>query len=185
MSGGRFARGLARRRGTMRIGVIALLVVLSYGAAPGADELGSLGERVLEFARSHRGQKVGDGQCVSLATEALRAAGAAERGWGQELSSIRDVRPGDILQLDNAFFVRTRLRADGALVTLSFRYPHHVAIVSGVRRRGKKIAALAILHQNAGFDGTDDEELKVVQEWTIQFSEMKSGTLKAYRPTAK
>src|SRR3954452_1780979 len=55
MSGGRFARGLAWRRGTMRIGVIALLVVLSCGAAPGADELGLLGERVLEFARSHRG----------------------------------------------------------------------------------------------------------------------------------
>jgi hypothetical protein len=100
------------------------------------------------------------------------------------LSSVREARPGDILQFEDAVFVRRRLRPDGALATLEFRYPHHTAVVSGVRRRGKGVL-LTILHQNAGIEGGDDQDLKVVQEWTINLAEMKRGTLKAYRPVAR
>jgi hypothetical protein len=150
--------------------------------------LDPLNEKVVEFARSRLGQRVGVGECSALATEALRYAGAAPRGsgrrWGEELPSVREARPGDILQFEDAMFVRRRLRPDGALVTLESRYPRHTAIVSGVRGRGKGVI-VTILHQNAGIAGGDDEDLKVVQRWTINLAEMKSGTLKAYRPVAR
>jgi hypothetical protein len=158
-----------------------LIVVTTLGLDP-------LNAKVVDFARSRIGQRVGDGECSALAIEALRYAGAAlegsERGWGEELPSVRDARPGDILQFEDAVFVRRRRRPDGALVTFEFRYPHHTAIVSDVRVRGKNVI-FSILHQNAGFTGADDENLKVVQRWTLDLAEMKSGTLKAYRPVAR
>jgi hypothetical protein len=171
-----------RRRG------MTFLTLLACGVVLRADEPTSLNEKVVEFARSNLGRRVGDGECSALAAEALRYAGATPRGpgrrWGDELPTIREARPGDILQFENAVFVRRRLRPDGALVTLEFKYPHHTAIVSGVRKRGRGVI-LAILHQNAGIEKGDDEDLKVVQEWTINLAEIKGGTLKAYRPVAK
>jgi hypothetical protein len=158
-----------------------LLIIAALGLDP-------VNEKVIEFARSRLGQRVGDGECSALAAEALRYAGAAPRGsgrrWGDELRTVREARPGDILQFEDAVFVRRRLRPDGALVTLEFRYPHHTAIVSDVRSRGKNVI-VTILHQNAGIEGGDDENLKVVQQWTLNLAEMRSGTLKAYRPVAK
>jgi hypothetical protein len=100
------------------------------------------------------------------------------------LKSFGDIRPGDIVQFENAVFVRQRLREDGALVTLTFSYPHHVAIVEKVRKRGPK-PTLVILHQNAGVAGGDADDLKVVQEWTINMVEKRNGTVRAYRPVAE
>ena len=172
----------------MRTRAMMILISLAYGADLRADEPTVLNEKVVEFARSKLGQRVGDGECSALAAEALRYAGAAPRGqasrWGEELPSAREARPGDVLQFEDAVFVRRRMRPDGALVTLESRYPHHTAIVSGVRRRGKSVV-FSILHQNAGIAGGDDEDLKVVQEWTLNLADMKSGTLTAYRPVAK
>jgi hypothetical protein len=102
-----------------------------------------LNEKIVEFARSKLGHGVGNGECRALVAEALRYAAARRPGagqgmWGDELKSLRDVRPGDILQFENAVFIRTRVREDGALVTLTYSYPHHTAIVARVRRRGVK-----------------------------------------------
>jgi hypothetical protein len=118
--------------------------------------------------------------------EALRYAGARRPGgrrgaWGDEVKSLRDVRPGDILQFEGATFVRTRRREDGAFVTLTYSYPHHSAIVARVRKRGAK-PILVILHQNAGLAGGDDDDRRVVKEWTIDLAEKRGGTVRAYRP---
>jgi hypothetical protein len=144
---------------------------------------------VVDFARSKLGQKVGSGECTALAREALRHAGAKPPGrglasWGEEVDDLKDARPGDILQFENAVFVRRRLREDGARVTLTFNYPHHTAIVSSVKKRGPK-PILVILHQNAGVAGGDEGETKVVQEWTVNMAEMKRGDVKAYRPVTQ
>jgi hypothetical protein len=161
------------------------MAILFIIAALGLDPLN---EKVVEFARSRSGQRVGDGECSALATEALKYAdatpGRTGRRWGEELPSVKAAQPGDILQFEDAVFVRRRLRPDGALVTLESRYPHHTAIISGVRRRGRSVI-FTILHQNAGIAGGDYEDLKVVQQWTIDLAEMKHGTLKAYRPVAR
>jgi hypothetical protein len=86
------------------------------------------------------GQRVGDGECTDLAVEALRHAGAAHPRprlgvWGDELESLRDARPGDVLQFEDAVFIRRRIREDGAIITQSFSFPHHTAIVARVRKR--------------------------------------------------
>ena len=100
--------------------------------------------------------------------------------WGDELKSLQDARPGDILQFEKAAFSRRRLRDDGALVTERLAFPHHTAIVARVRKRGPK-PVLVILHQNAGVEGGNN---KVVQEWTIDLAEKREGTVTAYRPVA-
>jgi hypothetical protein len=144
--------------------------------------------KVVAYARSKLGQRVGDGECTALAGEALRSAGAKlpERGgraWGEERKSLADARAGDVLQFEGVVFVHQRIREDGAIITLNASYPHHTAIVSGVRKRGKN-PVLVILHQNAGVEGGDEAGRKVVQEWTIDLAEKKKGSIKAYRPVA-
>jgi hypothetical protein len=149
----------------------------------GAD--GPINDKVVEFARSKVGQRVGRGECTDLAREALRYSGARVfRGrpgtCGDELKSVRDARPGDILQFEGAVFVRQRLEDDGTRDIQMFSYPHHTAIVARVRKRGSK-PVLVILHQNTGPEGSDK---RVVQEWTLDMAEKTRGTVKAYRPTA-
>ena len=164
----------------------ALLALALIGLA---DEPGTVAEKVVEFARSREGMKVGDGQCSTLAYEALRSAGAKTPGrkgppWGEELKSVKDAKPGDILQFEDSVFVRRRTRDDGAVLTLTFRYPHHTAVVASVKKRGKAVH-MTVLHQNAGFDGDDEETRMTVKEWSFNPAEKTAGTLKAYRPVVE
>lgn len=53
-----------------------------------------------------------------------------------------------------------------------------------LQKRGIK-PVLAILHQNAGVTGGDEDARRVVQEWTLNMAEKRGGTVKAYRPVAK
>jgi hypothetical protein len=167
---------------------MAALIAL-IALAPGADpEPLPLNARVVEYARTRLGETVADGDCTGLAYEALKFAGARTPGrdqpsWGDALKTVSEARPGDVLQFEDAVFVRKRLRDDGALITLTFTLAHHTAVVSAVRKRGPK-PVLAILHQNAGVAGGDEADRKVVQEWTLNFAELKGGTVKAYRPAA-
>ncbi|HKI17664.1 MAG TPA: hypothetical protein VKA15_07275 [Isosphaeraceae bacterium] len=155
--------------------MILILVALICGSD------GSLNEKVVEFARSKLGQQVGNGQCNALAVEALRHSGGRRRGaregiWGDELESLRDVKPGDILQFENVVFISRRLQDDGSLVIQTRKLPHHTAIIAQVRKRGTK-PILVILHQNV-------DNNPIVQEWTIDMAEKKRGSVKGYRPLA-
>jgi hypothetical protein len=159
---------------------MVLLVALSLCGADAA-----VNEKVVAFARSHLGQRVGDGECTALAVAALRHAGARRPRprsgvWGQELGSVRDARPGDVLQFEHAVFVRARIRGDGAVMAQTVSFPHHTAIVARVRSRGPR-PVLVILHQNAGVEGG---EARVVRERTIDLAEQRRGSVKAYRPVA-
>ena len=145
-----------------------------------------LGESIVSFARSKVGQKIGDGECTSLAVQALRHCHAQRpdpvRGvWGDEIKALRDLQPGDILQFENATFVKQHVRDDGAILTLTSSYPHHTAIVARVRKRGPK-PVLVILHQNASVPGDDAEAQKLVTEWTLEMATKRGGTVTAYRP---
>ena len=155
-----------------------LLVFVALALAPMPP---SLDEKVVAFARSKLGQKVGDGQCSALAAESLRAAGARPRG--EEVKVIADVRPGDVLQFEDVVFIQRRVRADGVRIKQTLKSPKHFAVVSAVQGVGKDLE-LTVLHQNAGFRGTDEEAKKVVQEWSFTLSEKKAGVLKAFRPVA-
>ncbi|MGO9601478.1 MAG: hypothetical protein ACLP7Q_26150 [Isosphaeraceae bacterium] len=71
-----------------------------------------LREKILEYARKHKGQKVGGGSCWDLAEKALddaRAKGSNDYGrvtpttdyiWGEPID-LGDAQPGDILQFKN------------------------------------------------------------------------------------
>lgn len=159
--------------------VAAMTIALASGP-------GDVNEKVVAFARSKLGQTVGDGDCAALAAEALRAAGAGRRGrsWGEDVATLRDARPGDILVFEGAVLVRTRVRPDGAVETLTYNSPHHVAVVSGVRKRGRRVV-LSVLQQNVGYVGDDDPGRRVVREDVIDPAELKRGTLRAYRPVAE
>ena len=108
--------------------MILILVALICGSD------GSLNDKVVEFARSKMGQQVGNGQCTALAAEALRHSGGSRRGarkgvWGDELESLRDAKPGDILQFEDVVFVGRRRQDDGAILTqnaaVAAPYGHH------------------------------------------------------------
>jgi hypothetical protein len=148
----------------------------------------SMPDKIVEFARSKVGQQVGDGECTALAAAALRHAGARLRrpaggSWGEEVASLRDVRPGDILQFENAVFVQQRLLDNGGLLTTTASYAHHTAIVASVRKRGPR-PILVILHQNVSVSGSDDADRRVVQQATINLAQKRSGSIRAFRPSA-
>nr|WP_165230777.1 CHAP domain-containing protein [Aquisphaera insulae] len=143
----------------------------------------------MEYARSQLGKKVGDGECTTLAVQALRRSGArrpdARRGiWGDEVPSLKEVQPGDILQFEDVVFFKRRRRADGAILTQTLTFPHHTAIVVKVQGKGSR-CVLTILHQNTGVDGEDEETRRLVKEGSLELATMRSGTLRAYRPAAE
>jgi len=147
-----------------------------------------LGDEIVAYARSKVGQKVGNGECTSLVVDVLRHCDARRPDpvlgiWGDEVKSLRDLQPGDILQFENAVFVKQHVRADGAVLTLTYSYGHHTAIVARVRKRGPK-PVLVIVHQNAGLEGGDEDEHKIVCEWTLEMAAKRAGAVKAYRPAA-
>ena len=168
-----------------RIAMIPLLIASLCGQ--GSDA--SLGSEIVAYARSQMGQKVGNGECTSLAVEALRHCDASRPDpvagiWGDEIKHLRDLQPGDILQFENAVFVKHQVFADGAFFTQTASFPHHTAIVGRVRKRGPK-PVLIILHQNAGVEGGGGKEFKTVQEWRLEMATQRGGIVKAYRPTAR
>jgi hypothetical protein len=162
----------------------------------------SLGARVVAFARSQEGRQVGDGECTDLADQALQHNGArttpaytnpnaAEDGdytWGR-LVSLRDARPGDILQFRD-FNITTTVNRGMAESTMIDQRDHHTAIVE--QNLGNM---LVVLEQNAPPMG------RVVQRTRIPLTSMTysgdpsgnavgvatttvqiEGTIKAYRP---
>lgn len=156
--------------------MILILLTLACGIdAP-------LNEQVVEYAVSKLGQKVGDGQCSTLAVAALRHAGARiRRGndgkWGDELKSLLDVKAGDIAQFENVMFSYTYFREDGGMITQTSSFAHHTAVITRVRKRGTK-PILVVVHQNVGGS-------QIVQEWTMNMAHKKRGTVRVYRAVAK
>ena len=145
---------------------------------------GDLNEKVVAFALEARADR------RRRRVHRARGRGAPGRGGeaegavvGRGSGHAQGRRPGDILVFEDAVLVRRRVRPDGAVETLTYNSPHHVAVVSGVRKRGRRVV-LSVLQQNVGFVGKEDPGQRVVREDIIDPAELKRGTLKAYRPTA-
>ncbi len=146
-----------------------------------------LAESIVGFARRAEGRQVGDGECFSLADQALSQAGAQSAAyytditpdgdyiWGKPVS-VASARPGDILQFRNFRIVRrittTITGADGALARTQSEEveerDHHTAIVT--QNLG---TVLAVAEQNVEPLG------RVVQRNTI---ETVSGTTTRVNP---
>jgi hypothetical protein len=162
------------------------------------DDAPSVNEKVLQYAKDHVGEKVGNGQCTALAFEALRFAGAkrfppsgddADYVWGKRLASLKEAKPGDVLQFRDAVFKGKGRLPDGRRGSWRQWFPHHTAIVSGSKNGGK---VLLIIHQNfvasnksEKSEKKDDAEKYTVQEGAITLSELQpGGWVRAYRPVS-
>lgn len=162
--------------------------VLVAGAA--GDATPDVNRKVVAFAREHVGKTVGDGECTTLAVRALRAAGA--RGtpvnpgdgnyvWGRPVASFREALPGDVVQFRDAVFKGKRWVSSHRYVTWRYEYPHHTAIVAGVRDHGRLVS---VLHQNVRPEGQDDGAQRVVSETLLRPESLqKGGKVWIYRPT--
>ena len=175
-------------------GTILMIVASTLAGAPGtpprAAPLPPLNAKVEAFARSNLGKPVGDGICITLAVEALEAAGARRASfrdpkgdytWGEPVPDFKDVLPGDILQFRDAVFRRQAIASAGAPGrSWHQEYPHHTAIVAKVEPGGQ---VLTILHQNVTTEGQPESEKSRVQEAELRMDSLqKGGWVKAYRP---
>ena len=157
-----------------------------------SEESDSLGSRIVAFCVKQKGRQVGNGECASLATIALKESGAKGMGtdsphagdftWGDvqyylEVSNgglrhqgkLSDIKSGDVVQFRDAIFV-----TQGGNRASTRMFPHHTAIVQRVTDGGKSIL---ILHQN--YNGQ-----RVVQEATLQLGNLTQGWLRVYRPVS-
>jgi hypothetical protein len=149
---------------------VALAAALA--AAP-AEAAPALNQKVLQFARARMGKQVGNGECWTLAADALKAAGARRPGtggvgvyvFGKQINRGA-LQPGDVIQFENVRFERRG--PDGSRSWNEFA--HHTALVAGVR--GNRIT---LLHQNVNGNRT-------VQTGTIDMADFQSGTMRYYRP---
>jgi hypothetical protein len=132
--------------------------------APPPGDASGLNGKVRAFALDHLGRKVGDGQCWTLAAEALIHAGArpAEGYTFGEPIPRGQISPGDILQ-----FKRARFDRGGRYWQLGL--PDHTAIVEAVQGN-----VATLLHQNFGS--------QTVTRLTIDFADQTQGETRAFRP---
>ncbi len=168
----------------------APLVVRAIPIAPVASF--SFGPSILDFCRANLGKKIGNGQCGSLAAEALKNVGAPARGpdwpgegdyvWGDLVAWLKagsdgakgakelaEVRAGDIIQFHGTRFSGFDHSDSGAY---RMRAQHHTAIVESVDLTHK---AITVLHQNWNHQ-------EVVRRQTLYLRGMTSGWLRFYRP---
>ena len=132
-----------------------------------------LNVRVANFAIAHLGKTVGNGECWTLAQEALTAAGAQSPDdfvFGRELVQNEKWLPGDIIQFTSCRFVEIRPFSQS---TFDLGLPNHTAIIYSAQN-----GVVVIIQQNSNND-------KRVQTQTLNFANMVSGRLKVYRPLTR
>lgn len=132
--------------------------------------------KVVKFAESHKGKQVGNGECWTLAAEALAAAGAPRPGadgvdvfdFGRKLTAKETPLPGDIGQMTKAAF--TRKDPAGREKPVVTTVPQHTVVVLTVE--GRKVA---VLHQN--FNGN-----RTVHRGEFDLAELTEGKVEFFRP---
>lgn len=176
----------------LRILAAAVIVVLSFAPAGSDDKKKkkappTLGDKVVEFCKEHKGEQVGDGECAALAIHALKEAGAHGRYeddpnpgdyvWGKRVflleagskpvGKLADVKPGAVIQFRDARWVT---RVGNRTTTTSA--PHHTAVVTAVN---KDTGVLQFLHQNHGGK-------RFVQDGVLPLGDLRAGWVRVYEP---
>jgi hypothetical protein len=160
----------------------------------------SMADRIISFARRQRGDRVGDGECFTLADRALRHADArsardygpatpdADYVWGTPVA-LADLRPGDVVQFRDYRYDRHVVEESsrGTTTTDDFQErPHHTAIVQSVDGHG----AVTVWEQNSP-DGSPVVRTQLFFSGGTTTSGHKtttisvSGTFWFYRPEAR
>jgi len=160
----------------------------------------TMADQIVSLAVQRRGDRVGNGECFTLADRALRNAGArsaadfgpvvpeADYVWGTSIGRS-ELRRGDIIQLRDYHCdleIRTE-NADGTVIdTQTENRPHHTAIVESVGSNG----VVTVLEQNfpEGSPVTRSRLHLSSVEYTSGGSTVTatvSGTFWFYRPQAR
>lgn len=136
------------------------------------DTSNALNLEILKVVKPYIGKKVDRGECWDLANLALNQVKAKWDGYlnyGTMVDWKKEcIQPGDILQ-----FEKVELSGNidqNSKYTESFY--HHTAIVYAVHEDG----TIELIHQNTGQYG------KKVGVTTMNFKDLKKGTIQAYRP---
>ena len=182
--------------------LMAVLMAISAHAVWPRIVISPTKPQVATYAKDRFGTKAGDGECATLAANALRAAkckttsdfgvngSSADYVWGIKIGEVNQRSPddwlmypweragyristGDVIQFKSVVF---KGRTNTGTYTKT--YPHHTAIVE--KYSGDIIT---ILHQNVG-SGTDAQRRKV-QRGTLNINDFYSGHLWTYRPVVK
>ena len=152
--------------------------------------MSALGNAVVQFARDHTGQKVGErGECWDLAEQALAHAGAktsrdfgpvgenTDYIWGTAIN-LNQLQPGDILQYRD-YTIRVT-EADGAWQEMTFT--HHTAIVRQVLSNG----SISVYEQNFNNIRRVTSQNLFIRPGTYGSRTVTvSGSIWAYRPQAR
>ncbi len=132
-----------------------------------ADPL-PLNTAVLKYAASQVGKTVGNGECWTLAAEALKAADAQHANgytYGHKLAAGEAVKPGDVMQFTSCVF---KGGDSHHWWSMTLGFPNHTGVVKAVLNAKK----FQIYQQHPG----------PVNVATINFNDLKSGTWEVYRP---
>ena len=139
----------------------------SQQAAWQAPNQAKVSQSVLQYAAARTGQQVGDGECWTLANEALKASGAITPYssnfdayvFGKEV--YRDFQSGDIIQWENVTLKTANSQ---------YNFPHHTSIVASANGN-----VVNVYHQNINGD-------RHVRYETYDLSTKISGMIRVYRP---
>ncbi|CAG80364.1 YALI0E34089p [Yarrowia lipolytica CLIB122] len=145
------------------------------------------GDGVARWAESMVGTQVGDGECWTLAKNAIEQSSqtalvsqaythgaliyqqnGSTNNPANIVKNVEAIRRGDILQF---YEVKFESRSAGGFSSASYGVPNHTAVVVGVSEGQRTVY---ILHQNTGGS-------KIVQQGQLELADMTSGELKAYR----
>src|SRR3954469_23416176 len=109
-------------RVTLSLALCTVLSLFLINGLVGAEAKDAgLGAKVVAFCEEHKGEQIGNGECATLAAQALKAAGAKRRGkddpnggdytWGELVYTLTsdatgpkgegkrtEIRAGDIIQ---------------------------------------------------------------------------------------
>jgi hypothetical protein len=142
----------------------------SADIGPGDSDY-QLNHRIMVFVSQRFGQQVGNGECWTLAAEALKAAGALPpKGYvfGRQLAKDEKWWPGDVIQFKTCKF-NEKLFGNRHVI-IQAGAPNHTAIYGG-----KQNGMSMIAEQNVN-------GRKTVATSLLDFDSLVSGTYKVYRP---
>jgi len=160
-----------------------------------------MAQQIMNFITQKMGTHHGDGQCFTLADDALKKAGAksaadfgkvtddADYVWGTAVK-LSDVKPGDLIQFRNYSYER-KIRTDNPDGSWSESEdkkgrPHHTAIVEQVNGDG----SLVVLEQNAPKGDPVARNTLYFKSGTAESGNTKTtikvqGAVRFYRPQAR
>lgn len=178
-------------------GRIVLILAAGWLLTParGADE--EINSKIVQFCKDNLGKQVGRGECSDVAVQALKDAGAKPQTafkdspnqddyvWGELVylygknpgakddreGMLKDVQPGDIIQLRDAMFAGKA--ANGGMYTQ--QSPHHTSIVAEVKDKTKQVV---VYEQNSN-------NVRIVMKNTYRLNDLRQGWIRIYRPVAR